>query len=479
MIKNDRQYRLSKAQIREFSDAIAELKNQPTPPGIDPAFGDVQFDALKSQLDELSADVQEYEALKSGSITQFEAHSLDELPILLVKARIARGMTHKELAELLQVKEQQVQRWESNDFAGASLDNLKAIASALGVVFTQRLFLPRQDISPAKFLSFIDSVGLQRDFILRRVLPETLADSFRAGTATMKEVATFASTVARVFGLRMAELVELKVPRLDFTIVATTRFKLPARHNAKAVNGYTIYAHYLAGLVVSCVNSDATQTLPKCPREFYHAVTGPETPLSFERVVRFLWDCGVVVLPLSDAGVFHGAVWKISDRFVIVVKQTTPLESRWLYDALHEVGHIGNGDVNDTSSFIEDEEISPQSSNKEEEAANEWAENAIFDGKSDDIEEAATDACKEQLRRLKAVLPSVAARFNVNLGCLANHMAYRLGEQGEDWWGAAQNLQSGGRLPFETARSVLLENVNLFCLNDFDRELLQRALREE
>jgi hypothetical protein len=32
-------------------------------------------------------------------------------------------------------------------------------------------------------------------------------------------------------------------------------------------------------------------------------------------------------------------VWKIGERFVIALKQVTPLSSRWLYDLLHEIAH--------------------------------------------------------------------------------------------------------------------------------------------
>jgi DNA-binding Xre family transcriptional regulator len=139
MIKNDRQYRLTKVQVRMFESAIADLGRQPLPPGLDRKMADVQKMALESQMEEMVSDVREYEALKSGKITAFDAGSLDELPALLVKARIARGMTHKDLAEHLNIKEQQVQRWEANDYHGTNLENLKAIAEALRVVLTQHL----------------------------------------------------------------------------------------------------------------------------------------------------------------------------------------------------------------------------------------------------------------------------------------------------------------------------------------------------
>ena len=136
MIKNDRQYRITKAQVRAFTAAVSEVRSEPVPDGIDRRFTEIQSRALKSQLEELTSDVEEYEALKGGKVMEFEAQSLNDFPLLLVKARIARGMTQKELAERLHVKEQQVQRWESNDFHGASIETLMAIADALGVVLT-------------------------------------------------------------------------------------------------------------------------------------------------------------------------------------------------------------------------------------------------------------------------------------------------------------------------------------------------------
>ncbi len=470
---------MTRAQVRAFENAILELSKQPIPAGIDPGFADVQKRALESQLEEMNSDVKEYEALKTGKVTAFEARSLSELPSLLVKARIARGVTHKELAARLEVKEQQVQRWESNEFSGASLDNLKAIADALGVVFTQQLFVPRADVTPRRFFASLSEAGLSPDFIMTRIIPSHVATVFRQGRAGLNEIVNTASTVSRIFGLKLNDVVEMRVPQLDFTALAATRFKVPARVNKRAVGAYTVYAHYLSALLVSCVEKPAVRDLPKTAHEFHLSVTARGKPMTFESVLRFLWECGVIVLPLSDAGGFHGAVWKIKERFTMALKQSTQLETRWLYDALHETGHIENGDVTGDVSLIEDQEISPQVSGSEEEMANEWAEDALFDGRSDMIEDACTKACNGRLQKLKSVLPKVAKDFNVNLGSLANHMAYRLAGQNENWWGAAGNLQVESKSPFGLGRDVLFEWVNLSRLNTFDRKLLLRALSEE
>jgi HTH-type transcriptional regulator / antitoxin HipB len=66
-------------------------------------------------------------------ITSREITSLHELPIALIEARIAARLTQRQLAERIGVAEQQVQRWEANDYSGVGLDRLQSIADALGV----------------------------------------------------------------------------------------------------------------------------------------------------------------------------------------------------------------------------------------------------------------------------------------------------------------------------------------------------------
>ena len=54
-----------------------------------------------------------------------------ELPANLIKARIARGLSQKDLADRIGLKEQQIQRYEATDYASASLARIKEVVSAL------------------------------------------------------------------------------------------------------------------------------------------------------------------------------------------------------------------------------------------------------------------------------------------------------------------------------------------------------------
>lgn len=66
-----------------------------------------------------------------------EPHQLADLPDVLINARLARGMTQKELAEFVGVKMQQFQQYEDARYQGTSLRRLVQIAEALGVDIRQ------------------------------------------------------------------------------------------------------------------------------------------------------------------------------------------------------------------------------------------------------------------------------------------------------------------------------------------------------
>jgi DNA-binding Xre family transcriptional regulator len=140
MIANERQYRITKTAVREFEEALDRLETAEAhrPPDV----RRVMREAIESQLDELREQVTEYEALRSGRVQVLELNSLDELPDALIRARIAAGLTQKELAARLGLKEQQIQRYESTRYAGVSLDRIQAVVAALGTRIRERVTLP-------------------------------------------------------------------------------------------------------------------------------------------------------------------------------------------------------------------------------------------------------------------------------------------------------------------------------------------------
>ena len=56
---------------------------------------------------------------------------VDGLPEMLVQERKRLGLTHRQLAEKLGIKEQQIQRYEASRYQSASLQRLREVAKAL------------------------------------------------------------------------------------------------------------------------------------------------------------------------------------------------------------------------------------------------------------------------------------------------------------------------------------------------------------
>jgi len=132
MITNERQYRITRKQLSKLSEIVRTFDvKAATKQSGSKALALAELDALKSEVEVLSSQLCEYENLKFGVVNVLTAKSLDELPRILVQARIARNLTQGQLAKLLNLKEQQIQRDESEMYASASLRRIAEVAEAL------------------------------------------------------------------------------------------------------------------------------------------------------------------------------------------------------------------------------------------------------------------------------------------------------------------------------------------------------------
>ena len=139
MVANDLQYRVTRTAVREFEQALVRLDE--TEAHRSPEMRALMRSAMESQLDDLRQQMSEYEALRAGRVRVLELESLEELPDVLIRARIAAGLTQKELAGRLGMRESQLQRYEASRYAGASLARLQAVADALGAQTHGRIVL--------------------------------------------------------------------------------------------------------------------------------------------------------------------------------------------------------------------------------------------------------------------------------------------------------------------------------------------------
>jgi hypothetical protein len=127
MIRNERQYRVTAQQRRMLAEALDQLQGDeprllttddrsvgPDHVLLGPA---LERASLVGQLAELDAQLREYEELRVGERQVARVTSLAELPTALIRARIAAGLSQRERAERLGLKEQQIQRYEAENYA--------------------------------------------------------------------------------------------------------------------------------------------------------------------------------------------------------------------------------------------------------------------------------------------------------------------------------------------------------------------------
>ncbi len=489
MIKNKRQYRISKARAQEFAETMAALEAEsPKEAGLHPLILKARRDAVRSQHEELVEQLRVYEALAAGETPVLELDSLAELPQALIKARIASGLSQSELAERIGLKPQQIQRYEATDYSAASLERIQEVAQALGMAIREEVLLPNKRFTLRELWSMLGELGFSKDLVLKRLVPSWLrerVEQIRAERTTPLDEAAVASRVlafvARTFGLSTSIFLGPRLPTLNLAAVHTARFKTTYAAQEERLNAYAVYAHVLALLTLEATKHLDQEPISQDPMVVRSQIIKRYGAITFEAVLDYVWGLGIPVLPLRDPSAFHGACWRVYGRNIIVLKQQTSSSARWVNDLLHEGKHISEDPEEDQLAVIETSPISPdRKESPEETRANDYAEEIIFGGRADDLAQLCMERAGGDVPQLKRVVVEVAKEKGVNLGALANYLAFRLlTENNINWWGTAQNLQRVNFSPWQHARDVFLTRVNFSNLNEFDRDLLLRALADD
>jgi ribosome-binding protein aMBF1 (putative translation factor) len=99
------------------------------------------LDPVRSFAQQLRESVDEYERLRRGELP--EMTSLDDLGSALIAARVAAGVSQRELAVRLGVHESQVSRDEKNDYHGVTIERASKVLATIGVKFRGALSLER------------------------------------------------------------------------------------------------------------------------------------------------------------------------------------------------------------------------------------------------------------------------------------------------------------------------------------------------
>ena len=131
MITNERQARITRSQIEKLKLALENTKEEASE--LDDILENAILRGLEAQIKELEEELEDYDELQNSKPSYLELDDLDDLPDLLIRTRIAKGFTQEQLANLLGMKPQQIQRYEASKYLTASTKRLLEIANVLGI----------------------------------------------------------------------------------------------------------------------------------------------------------------------------------------------------------------------------------------------------------------------------------------------------------------------------------------------------------
>jgi HTH-type transcriptional regulator / antitoxin HipB len=130
VITSEQHYEATKARMARFEEALAHAEDRAAERH--PLYQRVLRSNIEAELQTMYEQIAEYETSHCLSPT-FTLNNATDLPLALIRARIAAGLKQEDLAERLGLDEEQVRHLEATRFADATPEQLQAVAIFLGV----------------------------------------------------------------------------------------------------------------------------------------------------------------------------------------------------------------------------------------------------------------------------------------------------------------------------------------------------------
>lgn len=134
MIRNDSEYQEALRRLEGGKKSLDEYRAKLEAEGLPREHIAYAIQPSESFVLQAREEVTEYERIKRGDLD--EITNLHGLGRTLIAARIAAGVTQRELAERLETHESQVSRDERNEYHGVTVERASRILDALGVTLT-------------------------------------------------------------------------------------------------------------------------------------------------------------------------------------------------------------------------------------------------------------------------------------------------------------------------------------------------------
>lgn len=117
MIKNKKKLKQSEEQIQKLTELLDKFKDSES------LADKVQYGALECRIEDIQDEIDEYNKIIEFGVNGLEFDILD-LEKSITSLRLASNYTQKELAEKIGIAEQQIQRYEDQNYLKASFERI-------------------------------------------------------------------------------------------------------------------------------------------------------------------------------------------------------------------------------------------------------------------------------------------------------------------------------------------------------------------
>ncbi len=132
MIHNEHERRVAMRKLADLVASLQHRQSKPVPRGRNPEMHELANAGLASQIEQLELELVEYTELTTGimSVT-ISFDQIDDLGAELIRARLARGLSQRALANEVGIAEGVIRRYERGRYASTSLRRITEIISVL------------------------------------------------------------------------------------------------------------------------------------------------------------------------------------------------------------------------------------------------------------------------------------------------------------------------------------------------------------
>ncbi len=146
MIRSDAEYGKAKRDLELALALLEEERAYWLDQGMSEHEASSMTEPMRLRVAELKDRIMLFERVREGDLSMFSGH--EDVGKALIAARIAKGRTQREFAELVGSHESQVSRDEKNEYHGVGEDRLRDVMNAVGLTFEGQYFLKDPVIRP-------------------------------------------------------------------------------------------------------------------------------------------------------------------------------------------------------------------------------------------------------------------------------------------------------------------------------------------